>query len=277
LSEVLERLGRAEAAARQAVEEIAAARAALAAQEPPQPLPTPEPTPEPQRPPAPAPAPATGLQDPAAFFAYLKASTALFPRGRTAEQVEGIEALLSIGAGRLPLGWMAAVLGQVYHETGTRMVGVREKGSGDGPDADPWDDYLQRYDTGPLAIRLGNTPEADGDGVKYAGIGPIQVTGAANMKKMTAALRKLGFLTADQDLLKNPELLLDRRTGAASAIFGMRDGLFTGRKLNDYVGSRGTIDQFRGSRWCVNAQDRATLIAEYCLDFQEALEAGVWL
>lgn len=37
------------------------------------------------------------------------------------------------------------------------MVAIREKSSGDGPDADPWDDYLQKYDTGRLAAILGNT------------------------------------------------------------------------------------------------------------------------
>ena len=38
------------------------------------------------------------------------------------------------------------------------------------------------YDTGKLALALGNTPQADGDGQKYKGRGFIQVTGLNNYK-----------------------------------------------------------------------------------------------
>ena len=43
------------------------------------------------------------------------------------------------------------------------------------------------YDTGPKAIALGNTPEADGDGQKYKGRGYIQLTGLANYKAFNAS------------------------------------------------------------------------------------------
>ena len=55
------------------------------------------------------------------------------------------------------------------------------------------------YDTGKLAIKLGNTPEADGDGQKYKGRGLIQVTGRANYE---AYKKYCGF-----DVVKQPELL----------------------------------------------------------------------
>lgn len=55
------------------------------------------------------------------------------------------------------------------------------------------------YDTGKLAIKLGNTPEADGDGQKYKGRGLIQVTGRANYE---AYKKYCGF-----DVVKHPELL----------------------------------------------------------------------
>lgn len=55
----------------------------------------------------------------------------------------------------------AAFLAQIGHESG-ELHYVRELGS---------DTYLSKYDTGTLAARLGNTPEADGDGQKYRGRG----------------------------------------------------------------------------------------------------------
>ena len=55
------------------------------------------------------------------------------------------------------------------------------------------------YDTGKLAIKLGNTPEADGDGQRFKGRGLIQVTGRANYE---AYKKYCGF-----DVVKHPELL----------------------------------------------------------------------
>jgi putative chitinase len=55
------------------------------------------------------------------------------------------------------------------------------------------------YDTGKLAVRLGNTPQADGDGQKYKGRGLIQITGRANYE---AYKKYCGF-----DVVTKPQLL----------------------------------------------------------------------
>ena len=83
----------------------------------------------------------------------------------------------------------AAFIAQVGHESGQFRY-VRELGN---------DQYLSKYDTGSLAKRLGNTPEADGDGQKYRGRGLIQITGRANYAECGEAL--------GLDLVNHPELL----------------------------------------------------------------------
>ena len=89
-----------------------------------------------------------------------------------------------IGAKRV-----AAFIAQIGHESGQFRY-VRELGG---------DQYLSKYDTGSLAKRLGNTPEADGDGQKYRGRGLIQITGRANYMMCGEALAL--------DLINQPELL----------------------------------------------------------------------
>ena len=61
------------------------------------------------------------------------------------------------------------------------------------------DAYFDKYDTGKLAERLGNTPARDGDGLKYKGRGYIQVTGLYNYRSLSKAV---GI-----DFVKQPELL----------------------------------------------------------------------
>lgn len=84
---------------------------------------------------------------------------------------------------------IAAFIAQIGHESGQFRY-VRELGN---------DQYLSKYDTGTLAKRLGNTPEADGDGQKYRGRGLIQITGRANYMMCGEALAL--------DLVNQPELL----------------------------------------------------------------------
>lgn len=71
------------------------------------------------------------------------------------------------------------------------------------------DSYFDKYDTGSIADKLGNTPQKDGDGAKYKGRGLIQVTGLANYK---ACGKALGL-----DLVNHPELLEQPEYAVASA------------------------------------------------------------
>lgn len=104
----------------------------------------------------------------------------------------------------------AAFLAQIGHESGELRY-VRELGS---------DTYLSKYDTGTLAARLGNTPEADGDGQKYRGRGLIQITGRRNYLACSEAL------FGDDRLLRQPELLEQPQWACESAAwFWQSNGL----------------------------------------------------
>ena len=105
---------------------------------------------------------------------------------------------------------IAAFLAQVGHESG-QLRYVRELGS---------DPYLSKYDTGTLAARLGNSPEADGDGQKYRGRGLIQITGRRNYLACSQAL------FGDDRLLQQPELLEQPQWACESAAwFWQSNGL----------------------------------------------------
>lgn len=103
---------------------------------------------------------------------------------------------------------VAAFLAQVAHESGELRY-TREIASG----AD--------YDTGRLAARLGNTPEADGDGQRYKGRGLIQITGKFNYRRASLAL-----FNDDTTLLEHPELLeLPVLAARSAAWFWWSNGL----------------------------------------------------
>lgn len=105
---------------------------------------------------------------------------------------------------------IAAFLAQIGHESGELRY-VRELGS---------DQYLSKYDTGTLAARLGNSPEADGDGQKYRGRGLIQITGRRNYLACSQAL------FGDERLLQQPELLEQPQWACESAAwFWQSNGL----------------------------------------------------
>ncbi|AXK52362.1 glycoside hydrolase family 19 protein [Pseudomonas protegens] len=115
---------------------------------------------------------------------------------------------------------MAAFIAQIGHESG-QLLYVRELGS---------DQYLSKYDNGTLAKRLGNTPEADGDGQKYRGRGLIQVTGRANYEACSEAL------FSDARLLNTPELLESPVYAALSAgWFWQKAGLNTLADKGDFL------------------------------------------
>ena len=100
----------------------------------------------------------------------------------------------------------AAFLAQIAHESG-RFYYTEEIASG------------VRYDTGALAVKLGNTPQADGDGQRYKGRGLIQLTGLDNYKRISA---QTGI-----DFVSNPQWLEEPEYAVMSACW-----FWDSKKLN---------------------------------------------
>jgi hypothetical protein len=189
---------------------------------------------------------------PERFFAAVRAG--LLGPELSPGEVAGCNAILQICAG-WPLAWSAYALATAYHETAHTLQPVCEAGG---------EAYLARmYDPDGLrpkvAARLGNSEP--GDGVRYCGRGYVQLTGRTNYSRA-------GLEAA-------PERALEPDVAAQILEQGLSEGWF-GRRLRDVLPLAGpaTRAQFVAARRCVNGQDRAGLIADYALRFQEALIAG---
>lgn len=193
----------------------------------------------------------TGLQKPEAFWDHIRGDKGeLFPE-ITQSQVDGINDTLKLAAGMLPLRWCAYVLATEYHETAKTMVAVREG-------LNVSDEWRKRH--------FSYYP--------WYGRGEIQLTHLSNYKFSGDRLSKL--LGRKIDLIANPDLALDPVISTAIMIYGMLEGWFTGKKLNDYINNIGDREQYVNARRIVNGTDRADLIAGYAVEFEKALKKGDW-
>ncbi len=113
--------------------------------------------------------------------------------------------------------------------------------------------YFLKYDG-----RLGNNQP--GDGYKYRGAGFVQLTGKSNYRKMSPYV--------NIDLVANPEKAADFNNAAKIIVVGMMKGLFTGKKLSDYLNSSKT--DWAGARRIVNA-DSGAKAAGYAKEFYKYL------
>lgn len=95
----------------------------------------------------------------------------------------------------------------------------------------------------------------------YYGRGFVQLTWKVNYQKEG---KRLGI-----DLINNPGLALDPEIAANIAIYGMKAGNFTGKKLTDYINS-GKVD-YQGARRIINGVDKKALIAAYALQFEDCI------
>jgi putative chitinase len=144
---------------------------------------------------------------------------------------------------------VAYAFATIFHETAATMRPITEYGSVK---------YFDKYDSGRLADRLGNTPEKDGDGFKYRGRGYVQITGQDNYEKF-------GIADSPDDALK-PE------TAFQILSVGMQVGSFTTKKISTYI--KGSKCDYLNARKVINGLDKASLIAGYARSFEKILRAA---
>lgn len=165
----------------------------------------------------------------------------------------------------------AYVLATVHHETGGRIKPIAEnlnysaKGLRatfpkyfSAQSAAAYARQPEKIANKAYANRMGNGPEASGDGWRYRGRGYVQITGKANYARYGIA--------------DNPDKALESDIAIRILIDGMKHGRFTGKKLADFI----TLSRsdFVGARTIINGTDKASDIAAYARDFDALLKGA---
>lgn len=183
----------------------------------------------------------------------------------TTAQVSGLESLLESMEQEQNISnikQFAYMLATLKHETANTFHPITEYGSAS---------YFNRYD--PVladtatrrATAKANGNTARGDGYKYRGRGYVQITWKNNYKKLGDAL---GY-----DLVDLPDEALNPVVAYKIMSYGMRKGIFTGKKLNDYITD--TTADYVNARRIINGLDQAEKIAGYAVQFEKILKEAL--
>lgn len=198
------------------------------------------------------------LYDAAKFYAYLRSKNcALFGSSLSQNQVNGMEGILAAFAaeGDASPHSLAYILATAYHETGRKMIPVREGFAK--TDAGAIRAVTSLFNRGRISTNYA-LPVSE-TGKSYFGRGHVQLTWARNYQKMGAKI--------SADLYRNPDLALDPVISAKVLVRGSLDGDFTGKCLDDYL-----PHDPNGARRVINGTDEARKIAEYHYQFYAAIE-----
>lgn len=98
----------------------------------------------------------------------------------------------------------------------------------------------------------------------YFGRGYVQLTWKTNYKKAGDVF--------GEDLVKNPARALDRDIAYKTLTYGMHQGWFTGKKLDDFI--RDSKKDYANARTIINGHDKAGLIAGYARSFEKILNSA---
>lgn len=173
----------------------------------------------------------------------------------SASQHEALDSLLAAAEKDTEvtdLRWLAYMLATVKHECANTWKPIEEYGKGSGRS------YGQ-----PVTV----TDPATGKPVTnvYYGRGYVQLTWKDNYDTMGKKLKV--------PLLVDPSLALKADVAYEIMSLGMRQGLFTGKKLASYINDAGA--DYVNARRIINGTDQAERIAGYATRLEAALRASV--
>lgn len=214
------------------------------------------------------------------FFAALRSrASGVFGTSLSQPQVQGVDAILDEGLRRrTPLVHMAYVLATAYHETGGKIQPVRENlnysvsgllktfgrhrisaadarkyGRSGARKADQMGIANIIYGGEWGRNNLGNIKP--GDGWRFRGGGLPQTTGRRNFTIL--------------GLVDKPDLVTDLKTSVRMMFDAMEQGVFTGKRLDDYT-------DYLSMRRIINGTDKAEKIAGEAEAFERALRVAHW-
>lgn len=177
----------------------------------------------------------------------------LFGGKLTQSQVDGLNAMIDANETyRVGNRQFAYILATIHHETDKTFQPIEEYGKGKG----------KLYGTN---IKLDKKPYFDTKNIFY-GRGHTQNTWYENYKKLTELAKRQG---KDWDFFNNPELLLQMQPSIWATFTAMQTGLYTGRKLSDYINTQKC--DYVNARRIINGTDKAELIAGYANQFYNIL------
>lgn len=201
------------------------------------------------------------LFDRPTFLAF--ARRAPFGNRMSKQQSDGLEAILSKWEqehSNLDIRYLAYILATVFHETGSRMVPVREGFAKN-------DAAARKV----VANRTYGLPD-ERTGHVYYGRGHVQLTWYENYKTMGRILGLRNELIDNPDLAMRPDISLRILfEGMLRGVSGKGD--YTGQSLDMYFSA--TKDDPVGARRIINGTDKAALIAGYHRAFLDSLNAAL--
>ena len=157
----------------------------------------------------------------------------------------------------------AYILATIWHETAQTMLPIAEYGKGKGR---PYGTWLKNSKGQLYCYKDGSKSSVylhEEYPHLYYGRGETQNTWFANYEKLSKVF--------NVDFLRNPDLLLTQEWSTPVTIYAMKNGLYTGRKLSDYIHQ--SKKDYVNARRIINGTDKANLIAGYANIFERALRS----